>query len=253
MAFFSIKKSAWDQIKAAVADAAEAAGDKASDLRDAALDVHGRVHAQVKDTVGQGVDAVSGAAQYGVDSVRGGVSAVGRGVGAVGDGVGRTANGVVAGAIAGAFASWMMNQFQAVSAKPLADRQREAAQSGGTAKSAAADGENATVQVAQALVGHEIAPDQKATAGSGVHYGYGAAMGALYGGLSEVIPGVSIGLGIPYATLLWLFGDEIAVSALGLSKPPTQTTPAEHAASFSAHLVYGVSLDIARRVLRHIV
>ena len=239
MSFLKTKQSAWDQIKAAVAQAADSAGD-----------VHERVHARVADGASHVWDAVHDGAHASADAVRTGATAVGHGVAAVDQKVEDVANGVLAGAIAGALASWVMNQFQTISAKPAAQRKREGEQ-GQTSDQGG--GDNATTKVAEALVGHGISPEQKPAAGAAVHYGYGAAMGALYGGLTELVPVVGTGLGIPYATALWLFGDEIAVPALGLAKPPTATTPAEHAAALSSHFVYGVTLDIARRVLRHIV
>jgi uncharacterized membrane protein YagU involved in acid resistance len=239
----SKKRSAWDEIKSAVADAASVAGDKAAHLRDA----EHRVQARVKETVGQGWESVQGTVHAGADAVRTGAAAVGHGVAVVDQKVEDVANGIVAGAIAGALASWVMNQFQAASAKPSAPR-GPAAEPPPTPSD-----DNATTRVAEALVGHPIPPALKPAAGAAVHYGYGAAMGALYGGLAEIVPSVGMGLGIPYATAMWLFGDEVAVPALGLGKPPTATTPAEHAGALSAHFVYGVTLDIARRVLRHIV
>ena len=264
MAFLKIRQTAWDQIKAAVANAAEAAGDTAGDLKDAAVDVHHQVHGKVKDAASSGWDAVQSGAQSTADVVSHGVAAVGHGVSATTDKVGDVANGVIAGAIAGAIASWAMNRFQAADAaikspgtEQATSAQLEASQSGGSAKTAApaADGhgENATTQVAQKIAGRELTEPEKASAGTAVHYGYGAAMGALYGGLTELLPSVGMGLGIPYATAMWLFGDEIAVSALGLGKPVKETTPAEHATGFASHLVYGITLDISRRVLRHIV
>ncbi len=246
MSFLKIKKSAWDQIKSAVAHAAESAGDRAGHLREAAADVYERVQPRVSDGVSQVRGAVHDGVHASADAVRTGASAVGRGVQAVDQKVEDVADGVLAGAIAGALAAWMMNQFQAVSAKPVAQRKLDA-------PPAPDEGDNATTKAAEALVGHTIPAAAKPAAGAAVHYGYGAAMGALYGGLAELVPTVGTGLGIPYATALWLFGDEIAVPALGLSKPPTAATPAEHASALSAHFVYGVTLDIGRRILRHIV
>jgi uncharacterized membrane protein YagU involved in acid resistance len=61
-----------------------------------------------------------------------------------------------------------------------------------------------------------------------------------------------MGLGIPYSTLLWLGGDEIALPALGLSKPPTDVPAEKHASALAMHFVYGITLDISRRVLRRV-
>ena len=258
MALFS-KQTAWDKIKAAVADAAERAGDAAGDWSGSARDAAADGWAATKSGVQSGASATGDAVRTGASAVGSGASAVGRGIGqgvaAVDHKVESVANGVVAGAIAGALATWAMNQFQAAQAKSTS---AAATAGGGTSTTASAENpdENATVQVAEKVadaVGQELPAEQKQAAGVAVHYGYGAAMGALYGGLTEIAPIVGTGLGLPYATALWLFGDEIATSVLGLSKPPQAASPEEHAASLSSHFVYGVTLDIARRVLRHIV
>ena len=241
MALFR-KQSAWDKFKAAVADAAAQASDTA-----------GTWAASARDATGDGLEAAGDGLRTGAvatgQAVRTGAVAVGRGVVAVEHKVESVANGMLAGAIAGALAAWAMNQFQAAGAKPASD-------AGGPAEGGPAD-DNATTKVAekvtQQVAGRDLKPEEKPAAGAAVHYGYGAAMGALYGGLTELVPAVGIGLGIPYATALWLFGDEIAVPALGLGKPPAATTPEEHATALSSHFVYGVTLDVARRVLRHIV
>jgi uncharacterized membrane protein YagU involved in acid resistance len=177
----------------------------------------------------------------------------------------RVARGTVAGFIGGLVASWVMNRYQAVENRPVIVRRIEELETfvgipHEEAKPAAAaaqiDGDAPTVMVAQKIsremFNHELSPLEKKVAGPAVHFGYGAAVGAIYGGLSELLPVVGIGLGIPYATLLCVAGGEIAVPALGLSKPPTQVPPASHASSLATHFVYGITLDISRRILRRI-
>jgi putative membrane protein len=173
----------------------------------------------------------------------------------------RVARGTVAGFMGGIIASWVMNQYQAVESRPVNVRKHEkemAATRPGKSESKKSKSDNGdpTVKVAQMvsrkLIHHELTPAEKKIAGPTVHFGYGAAVGALYGGLSELLPTVSIGLGIPYATLLWLGGDEIAVPALGLGKLPTEVPTEEHASKVATHFVYGITLDISRRILRRI-
>jgi putative membrane protein len=181
---------------------------------------------------------------------------------AVTDGAARVARGTVSGFLGGMLASWVMTQYRAVESRPVNVRKREEAEPVSkaskrkAAKHAESDGDEPTVKVAEAvsrkLFEHELSPSERKIAGPTVHYGYGGAVGALYGGLSELIPMVGIGLGIPYATLLWLGGDEIAVPALGLSKPPTDVPAEDHATALATHFVYGITLDISRRILRRI-
>ena len=78
-------------------------------------------------------------------------------------------------------------------------------------------------------------------------------VGGLYGGIAEVLPGVAAGLGLPFGFALWLLGDEVAVPALGLAKPPLEYPPEVHADALAAHFMYGVTTDLLRRVFRHVI
>jgi hypothetical protein len=173
---------------------------------------------------------------------------------------------MAAGLLAGCAASWVMNQFQQM-------RPQQAPESGGgdrgeQAKSKSEENqkglhqrsdleENATVKTAQRisrkLFEHELSAGEKQVAGPAVHYAYGSVIGALYGGLSELLPITSAGLGLPFGFALWLLGDEIAVPALGLGKPPLEYAPEVHADALAAHFMYGATTDLLRRVLRHVV
>lgn len=171
--------------------------------------------------------------------------------------------GIFAGMLAGAAASWMMNQFQ----------QMQPAQSGGSGggpsepteprrasgpetQGQSTEEESATVKTAQLisrrLFDHDLSPEEQQWAGPAVHYAYGTLMGGLYGGLAEVLPAVGAGMGIPYGTLLWIAGDEIAMPAMGIGKKPTEVALETHADAFATHLCYGITTDLLRRILRHV-
>lgn len=171
--------------------------------------------------------------------------------------------GMAAGLLAGLAASWTMNEFQKLRpqstrsgtpARPEPEhdqpQERKEKLAGGNAE------EDATVQTAQAIaqrvLHRDLTQQEKQIAGPAVHYAYGSVVGALYGGLSELLPIVSAGAGLPFGTALWLMGDEVAVPALGLSKLPSEYPPETHADAFAAHLMYGMTTDIMRRVLRHV-
>jgi len=204
-------------------------------------------------SVSQAIKSTSCQVQKKVDAFTAGAARVGR--------------GTAAGFLGGLIASWMMNQYQAIESKPVNLRREEerlayARPKGRQKKSEHAeqnsksDGDDATVKVAEQvsrkLFDHPLSPAEKKIAGPTVHYGYGALVGALYGGLSELIPSVGMGIGIPYATLLWLFGSETAVPALGLAKPPAKVPARKHASALATHFVYGLILDISRRILRRV-
>ena len=44
----------------------------------------------------------------------------------------------------------------------------------------------------------------------------------------------------------------VAVPALGLAKPPTEHPPHTHADALAAHFAYGLTTDLLRRALRHV-
>lgn len=95
--------------------------------------------------------------------------------------------GLLAGALGGLTASWVMTLFQArVPAATFATLLGETQQDGGDG------GEPATVEAAEALsetvFGHALTEREKKVAGPGVHYALGTSAGALYGALSETAP-----------------------------------------------------------------
>lgn len=126
-----------------------------------------------------------------------------------------------------------------------AGEQHEQGQSGGDAP--------ATVQVARHVsraVGKRLSPQREPQAGQAVHYGFGALMGAVYGGLVELHPGFSAGRGAAFGAALFLMADEVAVPALGLSEPPTQQPLGTHAYGLASHLIYGGVAELVRGLVR---
>ncbi len=153
--------------------------------------------------------------------------------------------GIAAGMVGGLVASWTMNQFQALASK--------ATEPGGQ-KPRGDGGDNATVKAASAVsenvMHHHLTDDEKKTAGPAVHYAFGSVNGAIYGALTELKPGISLGGGSVFGGLLWVLADEIGVPAFGLSQPPTQTPVSSHAEALAAHLVYGLTTDAVKRAVR---
>jgi len=190
--------------------------------------------------------------------------------------------GVTAGIIGGLVASWVMEEFQSLWFKlseSLEGAQEESTsgetsersqqtqdaqgngssveqQRGEEALSAEAELEPAPVKAAEAisegLFGHKLTKDEKKIAGPAVHYALGMAVGGLYGGLAEVEPEISAGVGLPFGTVFWLVVDETAVPLLALSKGPTQYPVSTHVYALASHLVYGVTTDIVRRGVRSV-
>lgn len=167
--------------------------------------------------------------------------------------------GILAGAAAGLIAAWVMNQFIAGPGKVITqtletpDEQRQQA-----AEASQHEGEpDATMKTADALValvtgGQHLTYAQQQTGGPVVHYAFGAVTGAVYGALAEYHPAVRSGFGTAFGSVLFSGADLLAVPALHLSGPLSQTPPKTLASPFGAHLVYGVTTEFFRRIVRAI-
>jgi uncharacterized membrane protein YagU involved in acid resistance len=172
--------------------------------------------------------------------------------------------GACAGMIGGFVATWAMQRFQQathpqrvaeserrrrVSKERLQERKQEVEQQQEVDK-------QATTQVAQKLsrnlFDHELSDKEQELAAPTVSFAYGTIVGGLYGALSEMWPIADVGFGMGYGVALWALGEEIAVPALRLAPPPTQASPTQHADGLAAHLIYGITLDVVRRVARDV-
>ena len=148
---------------------------------------------------------------------------------------------MLAGAIGGLAASWIMPHFQFLLAHAL-----------GHAHPHEGQDEDATVKTAQkismAVKRHGLSAEGKKTAGPLVHYAYGTGIGALYGGLAQRYKTTTSGFGSAYGAAAWVLGDEVAVPVLGLGKKPGETPASQHFQALAAHVVYGVTLESVRRL-----
>jgi putative membrane protein len=71
--------------------------------------------------------------------------------------------------------------------------------------------------------------------------------------MAELTPGVTACGGMMFGAAVWVVADESVVPALGLSKPPTEYPLSVHVYSLASHLVYGLTAEITRRVVRHLI
>lgn len=161
--------------------------------------------------------------------------------------------GVLAGVAGGLLAAWVMNEWSAGPGAALA-KQLETPEEQKQVK-ANSDGEDATMKTADALAtvaqgGKHLTKEQKEEGGPIVHYTYAALVGGLYGGLAEYSWLVRSGFGTTYGTALFVGGDLIAVPALGLSKPLSEFPASSFAGPLTAHLVYGATTELVRRIAR---
>jgi putative membrane protein len=175
--------------------------------------------------------------------------------------------GLAAGVVGGLFASAVMNEFQALLSKLAGDEERShGAQSlqqgspehgvGRELRERGGDDEedDAPERLANAisvgLTGRELTEGEKRRAGTALHYAYGTSMAALYGAAAEFAPGVTTGEGALFGAAVWVTADEGVVPLLGLSKKPTEYPLSIHAYALASHVVYGLTTEVVRRVVR---
>lgn len=151
--------------------------------------------------------------------------------------------GLTAGFLGGIAGAFVMGQFHAAIGKvsPVAKKAEKEGQES-TAKAASA--------VAKTVSHRPLDEKQKEIGGMAVHFAFGGAMGALYGGSAEMNPSVAVSAGLPFGVALWLAAHEVAVPALGWSTPPNRAPFAEHVLELASHLVYGFTTDAVRRMIR---
>ena len=148
------------------------------------------------------------------------------------------ARGIAAGALAGLVASALMDGFQALLADALPKTDTPPAT------------EQAAEAVTRAVTGAPLSKGSKAEGGMAVHYAFGIVLGAAYGGIAERWPGMTRGGGSLFGSVTALVFDEIATPALGLAPPPDRVPAALHGFGFASHLVFGVTTEALRRLLR---
>ncbi len=94
--------------------------------------------------------------------------------------------------------------------------------------------------------------ETKSTLSYLVHYGYGALQGGLYGIPTALRKGSTLVAGSAFGTGLWLFGDELMISLLGLAGGPGRYPLRQHLHRWGAHLTYGVTAAATLKLLRRL-
>jgi putative membrane protein len=169
--------------------------------------------------------------------------------------------GAAAGALGGLIGSWVMVRFNHLIGPPggtQEDRHRPHAHHRTQAQPNEWDGtiadepgsRGAASKAAQALTGRTLTEAEKDVAGPIAHYLFGAVAGALYGAAAEANPEAAAGFGMPFGATVWVTADEVGMPLLGLSDPPTELPWSRHASALGSHLVFGLTVEIVRRMLR---
>jgi putative membrane protein len=165
--------------------------------------------------------------------------------------------GLLAGMIGGLIGTIVMTQFQyawtSVS-KQLANGGGNGTRQSGQSEQPKKEKEDATMKAAgkiASIAGRELSHEQKKKLGPLVHYGFGTLQGAMYGAVTEMagVPGGFLP-SLVFGAALFTAADELAVPALGLSAKPSESPLSSHLYGLAAHVVYGLSTEMARRGLR---
>ena len=119
---------------------------------------------------------------------------------------------VVAGAIAGGAAVWLISKMD----WSLGHSGRA------SAATTTSDAAHAAAAKAADAAGVRINDKQQRVVGRTVHYGVGIGIGALYGLLRGMAPSVTTGRGSLFGVATFILGDEIGAPALGLTKGPLE-------------------------------
>lgn len=107
--------------------------------------------------------------------------------------------------------------------------------------------------VYHALTGKNPNDDTKNVLSYLVDYGYGSLQGGIYGALTGTDVSRDLLAGPIFGTIIWLLGDEGAVSLLGLADGPTKYPLSQHLHRWAVHIAYGTATAATTTVLRRLV
>ena len=150
------------------------------------------------------------------------------------------------GAIAGAAATWAMDQVTTVMLAvqaPEVTAQEEAARPGG--KGSVTN----LVEKVEAQTGLIVPPRRRALVEQVVHYALGAIPGAIYGVFRRWIPFARSGSGLFYGLGLFALNDEYMNTKLGLASAPRAYPPETHMRGLAGHAVLGVATETGIQLL----
>lgn len=150
------------------------------------------------------------------------------------------------GAIAGAAATWAMDQVTTVMLAlqaPEVTAQEEAARANG--KSSVTN----LVDRVEAETGLVVPPKRRAMVEQVVHYALGAIPGAIYGVFRRWIPFARAGSGLFYGLGVFALNDEYMNTRLGLASAPRAYPPETHMRGLAGHAVLGVATETGIQLL----
>jgi hypothetical protein len=103
--------------------------------------------------------------------------------------------------------------------------------------------------IAKYAAGRNLTDTERRQGAQIVHFTVGAAGGALYGALLGRRSKRLISSGAWFGMLLWLVGEELAMTVFEINDPPQSYSTAMHANSLGEHIAYGTTLGLFSNAL----
>ena len=100
------------------------------------------------------------------------------------------------------------------------------------------------------VAGDTLPPVAKARLSEGLRWGLGAAAGATYGAVAEFYPEATARHGASFGLAMEALSHEAALPALGLAAQPEDQSVREHGSEITSYVVYGVTAELVRRLVR---
>jgi putative membrane protein len=100
------------------------------------------------------------------------------------------------------------------------------------------------------MSGAPLLPERMTLAVQTFHWSFSIGAAAVYGVVVEIFPKAKIGYGIGFGLVLLLLTHETTLPLLGLSLPWSQIPLKEHLSEIFTHSLFGVAVELVRRVVR---
>src|SRR4051794_16543497 len=97
-------------------------------------------------------------------------------------------------------------------------------------------------EIARRMDCEPLSSKRAAQIGGALHYGFAAGAGSMYAAVLPKLPALRAGRGAAFGAVLWLVGDEAAVSVSGL-EDPLRVPIFSHCSALAAHVLYGIVID----------
>lgn len=105
-------------------------------------------------------------------------------------------------------------------------------------------------ELAEKVAGHHLDRSTKSAAGTAIHWGFGAAVGAAYGALVEYYPAASDKEGATFGLTLMSLTHETSLPAMEIAEPVEKQSFRERSSEATSHLVYGLVAERVRSLVR---